>query len=172
MKPNTLTEAETKAGWKLLFNGTDLTGWHNFKSEKIKPGWQVKDGELVCADPHNAGDLCTADQYDWFELQLDFKMGEGANSGIIYHVTDAGGAVWATGPEIQLEDNAKATDKERCGWLYALYKQGSSGDVSTKRPGMLDVRGRAKWDAWNGKKGTTQDAARDAYVALAKRLGA
>lgn len=56
--------------------------------------------------------------------------------------------------------------------LYGLYKQGTSGDVSTGRPGMLDVRGRAKWDAWNGKKGMTQDAARDAYVALAKRLGA
>ena len=56
--------------------------------------------------------------------------------------------------------------------LYALYKQGSSGDVSSGRPGMLDVRGRAKWGAWNGKKGMTQDTARDAYVALAKRLGA
>lgn len=56
--------------------------------------------------------------------------------------------------------------------LYALYKQGSAGDVTTQRPGMLDVRGRAKWDAWNGKKGMPQDAARDAYVALAKRLGA
>jgi len=56
--------------------------------------------------------------------------------------------------------------------LYGLYKQGTVGDVATKRPGMLDVRGRAKWDAWNGKKGMTQDAARDAYVALAKRLGA
>jgi acyl-CoA-binding protein len=56
--------------------------------------------------------------------------------------------------------------------LYALYKQGSVGDVTTSRPGMLDVRGRAKWDAWNGKKGMSSDAARDAYVVLAKRLGA
>lgn len=119
---NKLTEAETKAGWKVLFNGTDLTGWHNFKSDKVKPGWQVKDGELVCVDPHNASDLCTAGQYDWFELQLDFKMGEGANSGVIFHATDAEGAVWATGPELQLEDNAKAADAQRCGWLYGLYK--------------------------------------------------
>lgn len=56
--------------------------------------------------------------------------------------------------------------------LYALYKQGSVGDVTTGRPGMLDVRGRAKWDAWSGKKGMTLDAAREAYVALAARLGA
>ena len=40
----------------------------------------------------------------------------------MYHVTDKGGAVWATGPEFQLEDNQKAADKIRCGWLYALYQ--------------------------------------------------
>ena len=129
---NVLTEAETKAGWKLLFNGTDLTGWHNFKSDKVKPGWQVKDGALVCVDPHNASDLCTAEQYDWFELQLDFNMGEGANSGVIFHATDAEGAVWATGPELQLEDNAKAADTQRCGWLYGLYQP--ENDPKTGKP--------------------------------------
>lgn len=120
--PNTLTDAETKAGWKLLFDGKSLNGWHNFKKEGVKPGWQVKDDALVCVDPHNAGDIVTAEKFGAFELQLDFKMGEGANSGIIYHVTDEGGAVWATGPEIQLEDNAKAADPQRCGWLYGLYQ--------------------------------------------------
>ncbi len=121
-KSNTLTEEETKAGWKLLFDGKTLDGWHNFKSDKIRPGWQLTNGTLACIDPHNAGDLCTKDQYDWFELQLDYNISEGGNSGIIYHVTEKGGAVWATGPEIQLEDNAKAGDPQRCGWLYALYQ--------------------------------------------------
>jgi acyl-CoA-binding protein len=54
--------------------------------------------------------------------------------------------------------------------LYALYKQGSSGDVDTKRPGMLDIKGRAKWDAWSGKKGQTRDQAMEAYVALVDKL--
>jgi hypothetical protein len=119
---NTLTDAEKKAGWKLLFDGKTLNGWHNFKKEGVKPGWQVKDGNLVCVDPHNAGDIVTTEKFGAFELQLDFKMAEGANSGIIYHVTDEGGAVWATGPEIQLEDNAKAADPQKCGWLYGLYQ--------------------------------------------------
>ncbi len=132
---NTLTEAETKAGWELLFNGKDLTGWNNFKSDKVRKGWQVVDGDLVCVDPHDAGDLCTKGEYDWFELSLDFKMGEGANSGIIYHVTNAGGAVWATGPELQLEDNAKATDPQRCGWLYGLYKP----EIDPKTNAPLDA---------------------------------
>jgi hypothetical protein len=121
-KINTLTEEEQAAGWKLLFNGKDLDGWHNFKRKDIRPGWQVKEGSLVCADPRNAGDLCTDDQYDWFELQIEYNISKGGNSGIMYHVTDEGGAAWATGPEFQLEDNKEAADPVRCGWLYALYQ--------------------------------------------------
>jgi len=120
--PNTLTEEQKTAGWKLLFDGENLDGWHNFKSRSIRPGWQVRDGALVCADPHNAGDLCTNENYEWFELQLDYDISPGGNSGIMYHVTDEGNAAWATGPEFQLEDNKEAVDPVRCGWLYALYQ--------------------------------------------------
>lgn len=129
---NKLTEAEQAAGWKLLFNGVDFTGWHNFKHEGVRPGWQVKDGLLVCADPHDAGDLVTTEKFDAFELELDYNISEGGNSGIIFHVTDEGGAVWATGPEFQLEDNAKAADPQRCGWLYGLYQP--ADDPKTGKP--------------------------------------
>lgn len=121
-KPNTLTDEQKQAGWKLLFDGKSLDGWHTFKMEGVRPGWQVKDGELACVDPHQAGDLCTNDKFDWFELQLDYNISHAGNSGIMYHVTDKGGAVWATGPEFQLEDNTAAADPIRCGWLYALYQ--------------------------------------------------
>jgi len=50
--------------------------------------------------------------------------------------------------------------------LYALYKQATSGDATGDRPGMLDVRGRAKFDAWAKHKGTTKDAAMQQYIAL------
>ncbi|MSU20677.1 MAG: DUF1080 domain-containing protein [Pedosphaera sp.] len=131
-KVNTLTPDEKAAGWKLLFDGKDLTGWHNFKREGVLPGWQVKDGALVCVDPHNAGDIVTVGKFDWFELQLDYNISEGGNSGIMFHVTDQGGSAWATGPEIQLEDNAKAADTQRCGWLYALYQPPT--DSKTGKP--------------------------------------
>ena len=121
-KINTHSAAEKTAGRKLLFDGQSLNGWHNFKKEGVRPGWQVKDGALVCVDPHNAGDIVTTEKFGAFELQLDYNISEGGNSGIIFHVTDEGGAVWATGPEFQLEDNAKAADPVRCGWLYALYQ--------------------------------------------------
>jgi len=129
---NALTEAEKAAGWKLLFNGKDHSGWHNFKREGVRPGWQVKDGALVCVDPRNAGDIVSPDQYEWFELQIDYNISEGGNSGIMYHVTEEGNAAWATGPEFQLEDNAKASDPVRCGWLYALYQPPT--DTKTGKP--------------------------------------
>jgi len=54
--------------------------------------------------------------------------------------------------------------------LYALYKQGSGGDVNTERPGITDFVERAKWDAWNGLKGQTSDAAMQGYIDLIESL--
>lgn len=54
--------------------------------------------------------------------------------------------------------------------LYGLYKQGTEGDVQGKRPGMLDVKGRAKYDAWASRKGLGREQAMTEYVALVNRL--
>lgn len=54
--------------------------------------------------------------------------------------------------------------------LYALYKQATAGDVAGSRPGMFDVKGRAKYDAWAKKKGLNKDSAMTGYVALAAQL--
>lgn len=54
--------------------------------------------------------------------------------------------------------------------LYALFKQGQSGDVEGKRPGMMDVKGRAKYDAWAGLKGKSSEVAMEEYVALVNSL--
>ena len=50
--------------------------------------------------------------------------------------------------------------------IYALFKQGEVGDVNTARPGMLDFKGKAKWDAWDGKKGMSKEDAQKAYIEL------
>jgi hypothetical protein len=129
---NQLSEEEKKAGWKLLFDGQSFDGWHNFKKDGVKPGWKIMDGTLVCAEPKKAGDLVTNDQFDWFELSLEFNIAEGSNSGIMIHVTNEGDTIWATGPEIQLLDNKKGGDPQRCGWLYQLYKP--ANDTKTNQP--------------------------------------
>ncbi|WP_210544044.1 acyl-CoA-binding protein [Rhodoferax sp. PAMC 29310] len=54
--------------------------------------------------------------------------------------------------------------------LYALYKQGSTGDNADKKPGFSDMVGRAKWDAWNGLKGTSNADAMQQYVDLIESL--
>ena len=54
--------------------------------------------------------------------------------------------------------------------LYGLYKQGSSGDISGERPGVTDMIGRAKWDAWNAMQGESQESAMQAYIDLIEDL--
>ncbi|MEZ4223648.1 MAG: acyl-CoA-binding protein [Polyangiaceae bacterium] len=54
--------------------------------------------------------------------------------------------------------------------LYGLFKQATVGDVAGKRPGMLDPKGRAKYDAWEGQRGTDAEQARAQYVALVEKL--
>jgi hypothetical protein len=65
-------------------------------------------------------------------MSLEYNISEGGNSGIMYHVAEDRGAAWETGPEFQLEDNAKAADPQRCGWLYALYQPPL--DANTGKP--------------------------------------
>ncbi|XP_029168504.1 putative acyl-CoA-binding protein [Nylanderia fulva] len=54
--------------------------------------------------------------------------------------------------------------------LYALYKQSIIGDCNTDRPGMLDFKGKAKWDAWNSRKSMGQETAKEQYIAKVEAL--
>ena len=63
----------------------------------------------------------------------------------------------------------KRPDNDTLLQMYSLFKQATVGDVSGARPGMLDLRGRAKYDAWAGKRGMSKDDAMTAYVALVDR---
>lgn len=129
--PNTLTDAEKSAGWKLLFDGKTTEGWRNYKKDAINPGWKVEEGALVRSG-NGAGDIVTVDQYDAFEFTVDYNISKGGNSGLMYHVTEAGGAPWMTGPEIQVQDNKDGHDPQKSGWLYQLY---SSEKDATKPAG-------------------------------------
>ena len=55
--------------------------------------------------------------------------------------------------------------------IYGLYKQATQGDVTEKKPGFGDMIGRAKWDAWNGCKGTASEVAKKQYIDLIQSLG-
>jgi diazepam-binding inhibitor (GABA receptor modulator, acyl-CoA-binding protein) len=72
--------------------------------------------------------------------------------------------------QVRVKQLTKAPDASELLELYALFKQGTLGDATGERPGMLDFKGRAKFDAWTGKRGTTKDAAMQSYVALVEKL--
>lgn len=72
--------------------------------------------------------------------------------------------------QVRVKQLTKAPDASELLELYSLFKQGTVGDVQGERPGMLDFKGRAKYDAWQGKKGTSKDAAMQSYVTLVEQL--
>ena len=119
--PNTLSEAERRGGWRLLFDGRSTDGFRNYRKDSVSPGWKVDDGCLVRADT-GAGDLLTSDEFDSFELQLDYRISPGGNSGLMFHVTEDSEKPWHSGPEVQIIDNAKGKDAQHAGWLYQLCR--------------------------------------------------
>lgn len=72
--------------------------------------------------------------------------------------------------QIEVKSLPQRPDNDTLLKLYALFKQGSQGDVTGSRPGMLDFVGRAKWDAWNALKGVPTDVAKQNYVDLVRSL--
>ena len=121
--PNTLTAAEQKAGWKLLFDGSSTTGWRGYKSQSLPPEWHVEDGTLTKSKP--AKDLVTTDKYGNFELQVDWKLAPKGNAGIFYRGTEEYDAIYWSAPEYQLLDDKGHPDgKSRLTAAasdYALY---------------------------------------------------
>ena len=101
---NELSESEKRAGWKLLFDGKSAENFRGYKKDKLTDGWAVVDGALSRVKG-GAGDIVTKDEYDSFELSIEYKISKGGNSGIMFHVTETEDAPWKTGPEIQVQDN-------------------------------------------------------------------
>jgi Domain of Unknown Function (DUF1080) len=91
---NQLTKAEMDAGWRLLFDGKTLAGWRGFHSEKVPAGWTVEDGCIIKGPAQveggrAGGDLITVDQFDNFELSIEWKLSKGANGGIKYLISES-----------------------------------------------------------------------------------
>ncbi len=127
---NMLTKAEKKDGWKLLFDGKTTTGWRNFNSDKIGSAWIVKEDALYLDNTQKTGrgDIITNDEFENYELSLEWKIQPCGNSGVIFNVVEGAqyDQVWKTGPEMQVLDNACHPDakifKHRAGNLYDLIE--------------------------------------------------
>ncbi|AGA79848.1 3-keto-disaccharide hydrolase [Echinicola vietnamensis] len=117
---NSLTDYEKEDGWKLLFNGTNTAGWKSAKGEEFpSKGWTVSEGVLTIAESDGSesqsfGDIITEDMYSAFDLSFQFKLSEGANSGVKYFVTlDEKTSGSAIGLEYQILDDEKHPDAKK-----------------------------------------------------------
>jgi len=126
-KPNTLSDKEKKAGWRLLFDGQTTAGWRGYRSKTMPPSWKVENGSLLSRpkEGESRGDIVTVDQYGDFELVLEWKMTKGNNSGVIYRATEEHNNVWESGPEFQILDNDRHLDGlnklASAGACYAVF---------------------------------------------------
>jgi opacity protein-like surface antigen len=117
---NELGEKEKAEGWKLLFDGDDASPWwRGYKKDGLPEVWKVENDTLVLKG--KGGDIITKEQYESFEFALDWKIAVGGNSGIMFKVKETDGPPWATGPEVQIQDNVKGHDPQKAGWLYQFY---------------------------------------------------
>ena len=110
--------------WRALFDGKTTTGWREFGKTSISSGWQVIDGSLVRV-ANGAGDIITDEQFRNFELELEWKVPPGGNSGIFYRVTEQADTIWKAAPEMQILDDAVHADGKSqltsAGASYGLY---------------------------------------------------
>jgi hypothetical protein len=120
---STLTPDEQAAGWRSLFDGQTTAGWRGYRRADMPSGWQVVDGALTRVG--SGGDIVTTDQFENFELTLEWKVAPGGNSGIFYRVTETGEQTYHSGPEMQVLDDARHKDGgsrlTSAGALYGIY---------------------------------------------------
>ena len=109
--------------WRILFDGTSLDRWRGYRSDRPPAGWRIVDGALTRVG--KAGDLITREVFADFELELDWLVAEGGNSGIMYRVTEEAAETYQTGPEMQVLDDARHPDGgsrlTAAGAVYGLY---------------------------------------------------
>ena len=142
-------DAPEEGGWTVLFDGEDASGWRTYGEDALRPQWQVVDGALTLTEP-GGGDITTGVSYEDFELEVEWMVEPGGNSGIFYGVDpSAAQRAWKTGIEYQLLDDAGHPDGAdpltSAGAAYALYP----APRGAARPG----------GEWNASRLTVRDGA-------------
>jgi hypothetical protein len=123
---NTLSADEKAQGWVSLFDGKTLDGWRGYQHKSIA-AWEAADGTIHC-NGHKEGapatDLITNDEYDNFELSIEWKIAPASNSGIMFHVNENNAYTFQSGPEYQIIDDegwpGKLEDWQHTGCNYAM----------------------------------------------------
>jgi hypothetical protein len=142
-QPNTLTSKETNEGWRLLFDGKTTAGWHTYNRDTVSKNWKVVDGALYMDTTRQngrrigSGDIVTNNEYENYELSVEWRISEGGNSGIIFNIIEDPkySATYTTGLEMQVLDNIKAADNKKENHLAGLlYDISGTATMSKPKP--------------------------------------
>lgn len=122
-----------EGGWTVLFDGQSTGHFRGYRQKTFPTGnWKVEDGALHCL-PKGGPDIVTVEKYENFDLEFEWKVSPGGNSGVMYRVAESQGAPYQTGPEYQVLDDSKHGDgknpKTSTGSLYALIAPGQAKTV-------------------------------------------
>jgi len=121
---STAYSAEVPERWENLLANDSLAAWRNYQSQNISDGWSVSNGTLQKTG-RNAGDLITREQYSDFELELEWRVENGGNSGIFFRATEAEPRIYLSAPEVQILDDNHHKDGRSpltsAGSNYALH---------------------------------------------------
>jgi hypothetical protein len=149
--PNNLSEAEKRNGVSLLWDGRTTNGWRGAYKDKFpEKGWEVKDGVLSVlastgTEAGNGGDIVTTNEYGAFIFQFDFKLTEGANSGVKYFVTESeNNAGSAIGLEYQILDDEKHPDAK-----LGVVGNRTLASLYDLIPSIREPRARRPIGEWN-----------------------
>jgi hypothetical protein len=141
--PNTLTAAEKKQGWTLLFDGKSFDGWRQCNGTAMPANWVIEDQamKVFTAEGKKPGQgsngdiLYGAKQYRDFELSIDWKTEKAGNSGIFFNVREVPGkAIYYAAPEVQVLDNVDATDNKVASHLAGSLYDMLAADPKTVKP--------------------------------------
>lgn len=116
---------KAKPKFEDLLENKDLSRFRGYASKDIGDGWSIDGKYLYFDGSSGSGDIITVDEYDDFELQFDFKVTEGGNSGVMYRVSLGDNAPYFSGPEYQVLDDEEHPDGKNeltsAGSLYGMY---------------------------------------------------
>jgi hypothetical protein len=142
-KVNKLTGKEKKAGWILLFNGKDFTGWRQCNGTEMPKNWIIEENAMkvfTAADKKpgqgSNGDIVYGvKKFKNFELSVDWKTSKMGNSGIFYDVREVPGQpIYYAAPEVQVLDNVDATDNKLANHLAGSLYDMLAADPKTVKP--------------------------------------
>ena len=151
--PAAITE-EPQDEWISLFDGETTTGWRAYNGEKLPPGWVAKNGELTfdtelgLEQDYTGGKdiIYAAEQFDNFELVWEWKIPEGGNSGMLYHIQEGDWSLPEVAPEYQMLDDLKWEEINNA-TLEEWQKTGADYAMHVPDPDKKIIKPAGEWNS-------------------------